>query len=106
MLQFFTLIKEIVVDNNEKEHKEEQAVALGYDRGKAPAPQLLAKGKGTVARQIIDMAKANDIPIVDDADLVAILGAVEVDAFIPLEAYGVVAEILSYIYGQTERKDV
>ncbi len=94
------------MENDKKSENQERAVALGYDRGTSPAPQLLAKGQGTIAEQIIKIAKENDVPIVKDADLVEILDAVEVDAFIPLEAYAVVAEILSYIYGQTGSKDV
>ena len=35
-----------------------------------------------------------------DADLVEILSLLEIDSYIPLEVYGVVAEILSYIYKQ------
>lgn len=87
---------------DKKDETIERAVALGYDRHQAPAPQLKAKGKGEFAKQIIEIAEKSGVPIVKDKDLVEILDAVEMDAFIPLEAYGVVAEILSYIYSQQE----
>lgn len=74
------------------------AVALGYERGKDPAPRVVAKGQGTIAEQIVKIAKENDIEIREDAPLVEVLSALEVDSVIPLEAYAAVAEILTYVY--------
>lgn len=75
-----------------------KAVALAYERGKDQAPRVVAKGKGQIAESIIRVATANDIEIREDADLVEILSAIEINALIPLEAYAAVAEILSYVY--------
>ena len=80
--------------------KEQKAVALGYDDKKDIAPKILASGNGIIAEQIVNIAKSNNIPIHQDADLVQTLSLLEIDAYIPLEVYGVVAEILSYIYKQ------
>jgi flagellar biosynthesis protein len=74
------------------------AVALKYDMENREAPQVAAKGSGFLAQQILEIAKAQDIPIHKDADLVEILSVLDVDSFIPLEAYTAVAELLSYIY--------
>jgi flagellar biosynthesis protein len=74
------------------------AVALRYDGGADDAPRIVAKGQGTLAEQIIALAKARGIEIRQDADLVNLLAAVPLDAPIPIEAYVAVAEILSYIY--------
>ncbi len=74
------------------------AVALKYDQDKDWAPRVAATGKGAIAEQIIAMARAQGIPIREDADLAVILGALEIDSIIPTEVYAAVAEILSYIY--------
>jgi flagellar biosynthesis protein len=74
------------------------AVALRYDGGNDDAPRVVAKGEGSIAEQIIELAKARGIEIRQDADLVNLLAAVPLDAPIPMEAYVAVAEILSYIY--------
>lgn len=77
---------------------DELAVALNYKPSSDQAPRVLAKGQGWVARQIIEIAEANGIEVRSDADLAQILAQVDIDSEIPLEAFSVVAEILSYIY--------
>lgn len=79
------------------------AVALGYDQEKHNAPVVLAKGQGEVAERIIRIALDNDIEIHQDADLLQILKAVDIDAEIPVEAFAAVAEIISYIYRQNAK---
>jgi flagellar biosynthesis protein len=74
------------------------AVALKYDRTRDPAPRVVAKGKGTIAEQIVRIAEENGIVIREDANLVQILEKLDIDAIIPLEAYTAVAEILNYVY--------
>ena len=41
--------------------KHRLAVALHYD--KTGAPRVIAKGKGNIGAKIIEVARANDIPI-------------------------------------------
>jgi flagellar biosynthesis protein len=74
-------------------------VALAYrpERGDA-APRVVASGRGEMARQIRDLAFAANIKVREDADLVEVLAAVDVDSLIPLEALMAVAEILTYVY--------
>ena len=78
------------------------AVAISYQPGQDHAPHLVAKGQGWVAQQIIEIAKANGIEVREDADLAQILSQVDVDSEIPLEAFTVVAEILSYLYSKNK----
>lgn len=85
--------------DKEKDSKQ-KAVALGYELGKDQAPKVLAKGEGEMARQIIKIAKEHGVEIREDANLVEILSVLELDEFIPLEAYAAVAEILRYIYSK------
>lgn len=77
---------------------DQKAIALRYAHGRDNAPILSAKGEGSVAEQILQVAFANGIRVRKDTDLTEILMAVEVESEIPLEAFAAVAEILNYIY--------
>lgn len=74
------------------------AVALKYEFGNQSLPKIVATGKGHVAEQILELAFANGVKVREDADLVQILSAVDVDSDIPIEAIVAVAEILAYVY--------
>ena len=74
------------------------AVALDSDRTRRHAPRVIAKGRGALAEQILEIAFDRGIKVRTDADLAEILSAVELDSEIPLEALAAVAEILSYVY--------
>ncbi len=78
--------------------REKKAVALRYDKDKDSAPIIKAKGSGEVAQTIIKLAKENDIPIKEDADLVEMLSKVELDTQIPPALYKAVAELFSFLY--------
>jgi len=75
-----------------------KAVALRYDRLKDPAPRVVAKGRGKIAEQIIEIAQRHGIPIQEDADLVEALAGIELDQVIPPALYQAVAEILAFLY--------
>jgi flagellar biosynthesis protein len=79
-------------------NKVQKAVALANEPGREARPRVVASGRGTVAEQILQVAFANNIRVREDADLVEVLSAVDVDAEIPLEAMATVAEILAYVY--------
>ena len=83
-----------------------KAVALGYDIDTDHAPKVLAKGEGTLAKNIIKIAQDNDIPIKKDEDLVELLSAIDIEKEIPSSMYKAVSEIFSFIYDLTtiERK--
>src|SRR5882757_849547 len=75
------------------------AVALSYERG-MPAPICVAKGVDNIALKIREVAKAHDIPIVENVALARALHAtVEIDDEIPVEHYHAVAEIIGYVMG-------
>ena len=74
------------------------AVALKYELGGQSLPRIVATGKGHVAEQILELAFANGVKVREDADLVQILSAVDIDSEIPIEAIAAVAEILAYVY--------
>jgi len=79
------------------------AVALQHDPGSAAAPRVVAKGRGALAEQILQIAFDREVKVRSDADLAEILAAVELDSEIPLEAFAAVAEILSYVYRAQNR---
>ncbi|MGC2777422.1 MAG: flagellar biosynthesis protein FlhB [Bradyrhizobium sp.] len=75
------------------------SVALSYERGMA-APVCVAKGVDNIAFKIREVAKAHDIPIVENVPLArALYATVEIDEEIPVEHYHAVAEIIGYVMG-------
>ncbi len=80
------------------------AVALMYDPVKVPAPVVVAKGVDFVAFKIREIAKNNNIPIVENKPLArSLYKLVEIDDIIPQELYVAVAEILQYVYTQKNK---
>jgi flagellar biosynthesis protein len=71
------------------------AVALHYDR--TGAPRVVAKGKGTLGEKIIEVARANNIPIEENEVLAGALANVELGEEIPAELYKAVAEVLIFV---------
>jgi len=75
------------------------AVALRYDRGRMPAPKVVAKGKGHLAKRIVQIARRHAVPVVERKPLAqALYRAVEVGQEIPVVLYQAVAELLAYVY--------
>ncbi len=75
-----------------------QAVALRYDREVSAAPKVTASGQGEIAKKIIEAAKEAGVDIVQDPDLIEVLGRVPIGEEIPPELFQAVAEILAFIY--------
>lgn len=77
------------------------AVALKYDREKDAAPKVVAKGADELARKIREIARENNVPLLENPPLArALYKAVEPGQTIPLELFGAVAEVLAYVYRQ------
>ena len=76
-----------------------RAVALRYDRAAAPAqaPVVSAKGAGELAGRILTLARAHDVPVREDGDLLELLSACDLGAEIPSELYQAVAELLVFL---------
>jgi flagellar biosynthesis protein len=81
-----------------KPEKPTRAVALRYDRSKDGAPRVVAKGQGTVADNIIAVAREHGVPLHEDPNLAATLNALDLETEIPPELYRAVAEVLIFIY--------
>lgn len=83
---------------SEEKETIQSAVALSYESKSDVAPKIAGKGKGDLAKRMIQIAKENQIPIQKDDTLVELLSKLEVNETIPEELYQVVAEIFSFIY--------
>lgn len=72
------------------------AVALKYD-GKN-APKVTAKGSHEIAEQIIELAKAHNVPLSENKELVTLLSTLELGEEIPEILYLAVAEVIAFAY--------
>ncbi|MGY3409103.1 FlhB-like protein [Bradyrhizobium sp. GM5.1] len=79
------------------------AIALHYERG-SNAPVVVAKGKGTIGEKIVEIAKANDIPIEENEILAGALSKVELGEEIPPDLYKAVAEVLVFVLRLSGRR--
>jgi flagellar biosynthesis protein FlhB len=75
------------------------AIALSYDNTKNKAPLVLAKGIDFIALRIKEVARENNIPIIENPALArSLYDQIEIDKEIPNEFYKAMAEIFSYVY--------
>ena len=82
------------------------AVALKYDASVADAPIVTAKGADLVARRIKEIARENNVEIVENKPLARMLYAnVEIGAMVPPELYQAVAEVLAFVYNLHKDKE-
>jgi flagellar biosynthesis protein len=73
------------------------AVALEYERGTRDAPRVIAKGRGELARRIVEVAGEAGVVIEANGPLAEALASVELDEQIPIELYEAVAEIIGFV---------
>jgi flagellar biosynthesis protein len=77
-------------------NKPDLVLALTYDGHEAP--RVSAKGRGTVADQILALAEQHDIPLRKDPELAELLSQVPLGAEIPQALYLAVAEVIAFAY--------
>ncbi len=81
----------------EEEEKRKKAIALRYTVGRDRAPVVVAKGRGELAERIIEIARREGIPVVEDRHLVEALLRIEVFEEIPPVLYEAVARVLVFV---------
>ena len=81
-----------------KDPGKKAAIAVHYDKERDTAPKIVAKGKGSIADKIIELARENKIPMYEDRDLVEILSKLDLGQEIPAEMYKLIAEVLVFVY--------
>ncbi|MFP7169141.1 flagellar biosynthesis protein FlhB [Terribacillus sp. 7520-G] len=80
------------------------AIAIQYDEKKSDTPIVIAKGMDHVALKIKEIAKANDVMMVENKPLArGLYKKVELNQPIQEEFFQAVAEVLAFVY-RTERK--
>jgi flagellar biosynthesis protein FlhB len=80
------------------------AIAVRYRKDEGGAPRVLAKGKGVLAENMREIARAAGIPIVQDIPLARLLyKKVKVGGSVPADTYKAVAAVLAFVYRLTGR---
>jgi len=75
------------------------SVALKYDASKMGAPMVVAKGRGELALKIREIARENDVPLLEAPPLArALYKHCELEQSIPAALYTAVAEVMAYVY--------
>ena len=80
------------------------AVALRYERGKDPAPIVVAKGADLIAQKIREIAFENQVAIIENPTLArALYKVVDIGDAIPQEYFELAAKIISLVWSRTNR---
>lgn len=81
------------------------AVAIQYSPDKMQAPIVVAKGADFIAQKIRDIARENDVPVIENKPLAQVLyKMVKVNNMVPENLYKAVAEVLAFVYEQKKIK--
>ena len=68
------------------------------------SPLIVAKGRNLIARRIKEIARENNIPIVENRPLAqSLYKLVDTGGMIPPDLYQAVAEVLAYVYKLTRK---
>src|SRR5690606_18705192 len=71
------------------------AIAIQYEKDKTPLPIVLAKGEGWLAQRMVEAAREEGIPVLQNIALAhALIDTAALDQFIPAELIEPVAEVL------------
>lgn len=81
------------------------AIAIQYDPANMQAPIVVAKGADFIAEKIRDIARENDVPLIENKPLAQVLyKMVKVNNTVPENLYRAVAEVLAFVYEQKKIK--
>ncbi|WP_321367232.1 flagellar biosynthesis protein FlhB [uncultured Desulfuromusa sp.] len=79
------------------------SVAISYQRSEMNAPKIVAKGADHLAFRIREIARENNVPIIENKPVARALYKQEVGDEIPEEMFTAVAELLAYVYSLKKR---
>lgn len=84
------------------------AIAIKYEpKEKHDAPKVVAKGKRKVAEKIREIAKENNVPIIENKPLArGLYDVVEVGMEVPFIFYQAVAEVLAKVFSMRKRRRI
>ncbi len=81
------------------------ACALKYVAEEMDSPMLIAKGTELIAKKIINIAKENNVPVIENPPVArALFRMVDINQHIPPELYKAVAEILMFVYKMKNKR--
>jgi flagellar biosynthetic protein FlhB len=80
------------------------SIAIRYEQGKMDAPVVVAKGADHLAMKIRELARENDVPLVENIPVARALYKVDIGGVVPEQMFKAVAEILAYVYSLKRRK--
>ncbi len=80
-----------------------QAIALRYRQSLDSSPVVTAKGRGPIARRILQKAEQSGIAVLHDPQLSDMLMSLEINDPIPEKAFGAVAEIYAFLIETDDR---
>ena len=72
-----------------------KGVALEYA---GDIPRILAIARGLLFEKLIEIARQNNIPVYEDADIAEVLSSLAVGSEIPVELYRAIAVVFAYCY--------
>jgi flagellar biosynthesis protein FlhB len=80
------------------------ACALRYDDD-MDAPMLVAKGQHLIAKKIVEVARENNVPVIENKPVAwSIYNNVDIEEYIPAPLYPVVAEVIFYVLKLDEER--
>lgn len=74
------------------------SIAIKYETATMDAPVIIAKGADHVAMKIREIARENEIPLIENPPVARLLHKIDLGAAIPEEMFKAVAEILAHVY--------
>ncbi len=74
------------------------SVAVRYDSSEMVAPVVIAKGSDFIAMKIREIARENEIPIIENPPVARLLHKMDLGEPIPEDLFKVIAEILAHVY--------
>jgi len=74
------------------------SVAIRYNSEEMDAPTVIAKGAGIVAMNIRNIARENNVPIIENPPVARLLHKIDLGMTVPEELFKAVAEILAHVY--------
>jgi len=81
----------------------DRAVALKYSENATSAPKVVAKGKGEIAKKILEKADEFDIPIFKNKALADSLLNLDINEQIPANLYKAVAEVFVWLMSAEDK---
>ena len=83
------------------------AVGLEWKQEKMNAPMVIAKGQDHIAQRIKEIARENEVPVIENKPLArALFSEVEIGDEIPEQYYEVMAIVLSEVYRMKDQERV